>query len=311
MPELAVVFPGQGSQQVGMGKDLHDSNRAVRAVFEEADSLLGFSISKLCFEGPEQVLNDTVNTQPAIFTTCVALWKAVEEQLSERVRVLAGHSLGEYAALVASGALDLADGLRLVRERGRLMKEAGINSQGGMAAIIGLDPLAVDEICKQAAGETGGEVQVANYNSPGQLVISGDEVGLANALERARTAGARRVVRLAVSIAAHSPLMAPAQVAFGPMVAATQFGAPKIPVIGNTVARPLAGPGDIVSELVAQLTAPVRWTESVLWMIEQGIDTLIEIGPGQVLTGLQKRIDRSVARVNVHDATSVKALAGV
>ncbi|MDH7485960.1 MAG: ACP S-malonyltransferase [Anaerolineae bacterium] len=306
MSPLAFIFPGQGSQRVGMARDAYEAYPVVRELFDEADALLGFPLSGLCFAGPEEVLNDTINTQPAIFVASVALWRVIEPRLSAAA-LFAGHSLGEYSALVAAGALDFAAGLRLVRERGRLMKTAGEQGQGGMAAVLGLDERALDGICEQARAATGGVVQAANYNAPGQVVISGDELALAEAMERAKAAGARKVVRLAVSIAAHSPLMASAAAAFRQAVEATPFRAPRAPVVGNVTARPLTSVGEIMDELVQQLTAPVRWTESVQWMIGQGADTFVEVGPGQVLTGLVKRIDHSVQRLNVGSVADTRA----
>ena len=306
MSRLAFIFPGQGSQSVGMGRDIYEAYPVARAIYDEADAVLGFSLSALCFEGPEEALNDTVNTQPAIFVTSVAFWRVMEPQLPQAASFFAGHSLGEYSALVAAGALDFAAGLRLVRERGRLMKAAGEQSRGGMAAVLGLDAATLDGICQQAREATGGVVQAANYNSPGQIVISGDEETLAEAMAQAKAAGARRVVRLAVSIAAHSPLMSPAVASFRKAVEATPFRAPAVPVVGNVTARPLTSVDEIVDELVQQLTAPVRWAESVQWMIGQGVDTFVEVGPGKVLTGLVRRIDRSVRRVNIGDVAGIR-----
>ncbi len=305
MSGLAFIFPGQGSQCVEMGRDLYEAYPSARAVFDEADALLDFPLSALCFAGPEEVLDDTINTQPAIFVTSMALWSVIERQVRQTALFCAGHSLGEYSALVAVGALEFAAGLRLVRERGRLMKAAGEDEGGGMAAVLGLDAQTVDRLCEEAREATGGVVQAANYNSPGQIVISGDEETLAEAMDRAKAAGARKVVRLAVSIAAHSPLMSSVVAAFRQAVEAAPLRAPSVPVVGNVTARPLAGVDEIARELVQQLTAPVRWTESVHWMIAQGVDTFVEVGPGKVLTGLVKRIDRAVRRVNVgsvHDA---------
>jgi len=306
MSGLAFIFPGQGSQYVGMGQDVYEVYPVARAVFDEADGVLGFPLSALCFTGPKEVLDDTINTQPAIFVTSVALWRVIEPWLSDGA-FFAGHSLGEYSALVAAEGLDFAAGLRLVRERGRLMKAAGERSRGGMAAILGLDAPTVERICDQAREVTSGVVQAANYNSPGQIVISGDEGSLAEAMARAKAAGARRVVRLAVSIAAHSPLMSWAVAPFRRAVEAVPFRAPNTPVVGNVAAKPLTSAGDIVSELVQQLTAPVRWTESIQWMIAQGVDTFVEVGPGKVLTGLVRRIDRRVRTMNLSDVADIQA----
>ena len=253
---VAWLFPGQGSQTPGMGGDLAQAHQVARDTFAEADEILGFSLSSLCFEGPEETLNDTINTQPAIFVASLAVLRVLK---SEGWRVspgfTAGHSLGEYSALVASGALTFAGGLRLVRERGRLMKEAGRRNPGGMAAIIRLEDQAVADICRRASQQTGKVVQVANYNSPGQVVISGDDSALEAAMEMAQAAGARRVVRLAVSIAAHSPLMAVIADEFRQAVEAADIQTPQAPVIGNVHARPLETVMDIRQELLDQLTS--------------------------------------------------------
>ncbi len=303
MRPIAFVFPGQGSQYVGMGRDLYEAYPEARAVFDEADEILGFPLSKLCFEGPAEELNDTVNTQPAIFTMSVACLRALNPLLSLDPLFVAGHSLGEYTALVAAGALDFADGLKLVRERGRLMKEAGEKNPGGMAAIIGLDAGTLEGICQEASG-----VQIANYNSPGQIVISGHREALERAMGLARERGAKRVIPLAVSIAAHSPLMRPAAEEFRRAVESTPFRRARIPLVANVTARPIVEPEEVREELVTQLTSPVRWVESVERMIEGGVDTFVEIGPKSVLTGLIRRIDRSVRTVNVGDAAGVEVI---
>ena len=306
MAGLAFVFPGQGSQHLGMGRDVYETYPAARELFDEADAVLGFPLSRLCFFGPEEDLNETVNTQPAVYVTSLALWRSIERSLPQPVGFFAGHSLGEYAALVASGALDFVTGLRLVLQRGKLMQAAGERSQGGMAAVMGLDAPVVESICLQAREATGSVVQVANYNTPGQTVISGDDAALTDAMERATVAGARKVVRLAVSIAAHSPLMAPAVDMLRDDLEAVRFDVPSHPVVGNVAAKPLARVGDIVTELVQQLTSPVRWTESLGWMLSQGLDGHVEVGPGQVLTGLMRRVDRAVRRVSVGDVPGVQ-----
>ncbi len=303
MRPIAFVFPGQGSQYVGMGRDLYEAYPEARAIFDQADEILGFSLSELCFEGPAEELNDTVNTQPAIFTMSVACLRALNPLLSLDPLFVAGHSLGEYTALVAAGALDFADGLKLVRERGRLMKEAGEKNPGGMAAIIGLDAGTLEGICQEASG-----VQIANYNSPGQIVISGHREALERAMGLARERGAKRVIPLAVSIAAHSPLMRPAAEEFRRAVESTPFRRARIPLVANVTARPISEPEEIREELVRQLTSPVRWVESVERMIEGGVDTFVEIGPKSVLTGLIRRIDRSVRTVNVGDAAGVEVI---
>jgi len=305
----AFVFPGQGSQVVGMGQDLAQTYPAARDTFAEADELLGFSLSTLCFEGPEEALNDTINTQPAIFVTSIAALRALQsEGWSVAPVFTAGHSLGEYSALVAAGALTFADGLRLVRERGRLMKEAGERSPGGMAAVIRLEAQAVDDICRRASRETGKVVQVANYNSPGQLVISGDNQALEVAMQMAKEAGARRVVRLAVSIAAHSPLMAVIADEFRQAVEATPIQPPQTPVVANITARPLNSVDDIRREMIAQLTSSVRWTDSVAYMVAQGVTRFVEIGPKEVLTGLARRINKNAQAVACGTVEGVRAL---
>lgn len=298
MSKTALLFPGQGSQTVGMGRDLADTYPQARDVFDEAEALLGFSLAGLCFDGPQEVLDDTVNTQPAIFTTSIATLRALEAGgLLPAPAMVAGHSLGELTALTAAGAMAFADGLRLVRERGRLMKLAGERSPGSMAAVLKMDDDDVRQICLQAATETGQPVQIANYNSHGQVVISGDSQALQRATDLLRERGARRIIRLAVSIAAHSPLMASVADEFRAAVEATPFRTPRIPVVGNIAARPLASAAAIRAELAGQLTQPVRWTSSVRWMIGQEITRFVEVGPKDVLTKLMQRIDGAVEAV--------------
>jgi [acyl-carrier-protein] S-malonyltransferase len=305
----AFLFPGQGSQTLGMGGDLAQAYSVARDTFAEADNLLGFSLSSLCFEGPEESLNDTYNTQPALFVASLATLRVLQgEGWSASPSFTAGHSLGEYSALVAAGALTFADGLRLVRERGRLMKEAGERGPGGMAAIIKLDDETVTDICQRASQETGQVVQVANYNSPGQVVISGDNQALEVAMEMAQAAGAKRVVRLAVSIAAHSPLMAIIAGEFRQAVEATPIQPPQVPVVANVTAHPLNTVDDIHQEMLAQLTSSVRWVESVEYLVGQGVTQFIEIGPKEVLSGLVRRIDKGVKTVTCGTVEEVQAL---
>lgn len=305
----AFVFPGQGSQFVGMGRDLYEREPVARMVFDAADAILEFPLSRLCFEGPEAELNDTYNTQPAIFVTSIAALRALEARGVGLPAFVAGHSLGEFAALVAAGALSFADGLRLVRERGRLMKLAGERNPGGMAAILGLDRATLDAVCAEAAHLTGRPVQVANDNCPGQVVISGDREALEVALERAKARGARRVVPLAVSIAAHSALMATASETFKQVVEETPLADPQVPIIGNVSAQPLANVAAIRADLSAQLTAPVAWTDSVRTMLAQGVTAFVEIGPKDVLTGLLKRIDANARGLTAGDSASMEAVA--
>lgn len=305
--QTAFVFPGQGAQVVGMGKDIVEAFPAAQAIFTEADEILGFSLSTLCFEGPEDELNDTINTQPALFVYGLAVLRVVEEAFpGQRPAVVAGHSLGELTALVAAGALSFADGLRLVRERGRLMKAAGDENPGAMAAILGLSAEVVQGICADAAAQTGGVLVLANDNCPGQLVISGDSRTLDLGVSLATEAGAKRAVKLAVSIAAHSPLMEPSAAEFRQALAGLPFEVPASPVYANVTAAPLTNVAEIREELEQQLTGSVRWTESVNAMIGAGISRFVEFGPKDVLAGLVKRIDRSKSRVVLENLDSLQ-----
>jgi [acyl-carrier-protein] S-malonyltransferase len=309
MPKrLALVFPGQGAQYVGMGLDLYERYPQVQDTFDEADSVLGIPLSRLCFEGPEQELNDTINTQPAILTMSVAALRAMAHarELGE-VLVVAGHSLGEYSALVAAGTLSFSDAVELVRERGRLMKEAARRHPGGMAAILGLSTEAVTEACREAQEDTGTIVQVANHNSPGQTVISGELTGLERAVQLLKREGARRVVPLAISTAAHCPLMDSAAKGLREALDRIEFREARIPIIANVTGRPLIRAEEIREELVRQLVSPVQWVESVRYMIEQGTKTFVEVGPKDTLTKLIKRISDGVDRTSVGDASGVEA----
>lgn len=306
--EVAWLFPGQGSQAVGMGADLRDAHPVARETLEEADDLLGFSLSGLMAEGPKEALDDTVNTQPALYVHSVALARAAQaEGRLPAASWVAGHSLGEYSALAAVGALPFAEGLRLVRERGELMKAAGRANPGGMAALLGIEDEVAAQLCAEASAP-GEPVQVANFNCPGQVVLSGAEAAVLRAMEGARAAGARKVVRLDVSIAAHSPLMEQARAALARRVEATPFQNASIPVVANVTAQPLRTPADIRAELVAQLTGSVRWADSMRFLLAQGITTVIEIGPDSVLTSLMKRIDRAGNRYNLSRWADVLAL---
>ncbi len=292
-----------------MGRDVADAFPRACLDYEDADAILGFSLSSLCFEGPEESLDDTINTQPAIFVTSLAVMHALEEEGKlPPPAMVAGHSLGELTALVAAGAMDLADGLRLVRERGRLMKLAGERSPGCMAAVLKMEDAEVEQACKEAGDETGQAVQIANYNSPGQVVISGDKEAMARAIELLREQGGRRIVPLAVSIAAHSPLMASVVREYRSAVDDTPMRMPAVPVVANISARPLLSVDEIRDELVGQLTWPVRWTTSVQWMVEQGVSQFVEVGPKDVLSRLVQRIDPAVKVTNVGDVASIEAL---
>lgn len=280
-----------------MGRDLYENNAAARAVFDQADEQLGFSLSSLCFEGPEGELTDTVNQQPALFTTSFAMFMALKTKEAPPPAFAAGHSLGELSALAAAGSLTFADGLALVRRRGELMKQAGEREPGAMAAVLGLDVPAVERICTEVSAEHGRFVQIANDNCPGQIVISGDKNALHAAVAAAKEAGARKVVVLPITIAAHSQLMAPAAAEFTKAVAATPLYPPAIPVISNISARPLQTVAEIRNELEAQLTSPVYWTDSMTWLTTHGVTAVMEIGPGDVLLSLMKRIHRKTKRL--------------
>ncbi len=290
-----------------MGKQVYENSQAARRVFEQADEALGFGLTKLCFEGPENELTLTINAQPAIFATSVACLRAMEEMKGNHVmslpKYVAGHSLGEYTALVAAGSMEFTDAIKLVRERGRLMHSAATMNPGSMAAILGQHELFAEEICQ----ETG--TQIANINTSEQIVISGDKDKIAKAVDLARRRGAKRVVPLDVSGAFHSNLMESAMLGIQRSVDLAKIYDPQIPVIANTTAKPMNLSVDVRKELIGQICRSVRWYPSVQYMIDAGTDTFIEIGPGNVLTGLVKRIDNKVTTANVTDMASMEALA--
>ena len=289
MARIAYIFPGQGSQYTGMGKDLYEKSDLARSLFDHADSVLGISLSEICFHGPEELLRQTENTQPAIFLHSVILTKLMQR---EEAGMVAGHSLGEYTALVYAGALTFEDGLRLVRLRGELMQRAGEKEKGTMAAVVGLDGTVVDEICREASDA--GIVQCANFNSPGQIVISGSMTGVRRAMEIAKTRGAKLVKELVVSGAFHSPLMQSAREGLKNGLASTAIADARIPVYANVTGKSVQKADDIRSLLDQQLTNPVQWEKSVTNMIADGTEKFIEVGPGKVLQGLVKRINGSV-----------------
>ncbi|HEV8538505.1 MAG TPA: ACP S-malonyltransferase, partial [Bacteroidota bacterium] len=289
MSKLSYIFPGQGAQYVGMGKDLHEKNSSARDIFLQADSILGFPISEICFEGPEEELRQTKNTQPAIFLHSIVLTRLIEHS---DVAMTAGHSLGEYSALVFACAMSFESGLKLVRLRGELMQKAGEEQAGTMAAIVGLEPTAVGEVCCKAYPE--GAVQCANYNSPGQVVISGSIGGVRKAMEIAKQRGAKLVKELVVSGAFHSPLMQSAREGLQQALASTTIRDARIPVYANVTAGPVQKAGEIRTLLYEQLTSAVRWEQAVRNMIADGATSFVEVGPGKVLQGLVKRIDATV-----------------
>jgi len=341
------VFPGQGSQAVGMGADVAAASPAARAVFAAADAALGFSLSRLCFEGPEETLRETVNTQPALVATSLALLAALQEAArgatiasssgdgapvpdGEALRqpitpaFVAGHSIGEYAALAAARALDVADTVRLARERGRLMHAEGQTIPSGMAAVLGMDADALTAICAEATAQAQGElagqgvaaahpgagrVVVANDNAPGQVVMSGERRALDVAMELAKARGAKRVVPLTVSGAFHSPVMAPAAQGLAEALALAPLRDAATPIISNISATPLSSAADLRDELAQQIVSPVQWTRSMQFLADQGVTTFVEIGAGQVLSGLIKRIVKGATVLSVSAAADVATVA--
>jgi len=304
MGKVAFVFPGQASQYPGMGRELAEKYPAARAVFDEADQALGFSISKMCFDGSEEDLKLTANTQPAILSCSIAVFRVLAEK-GLAPDFVAGHSLGEYSALVAAGALKFSDAVRLVRKRGTYMQEAVPAGAGAMAAIMGLSPAVVADACKRASE---GEIcSAANLNSPEQTVISGHAAAVKRAVEIASQLGAKRAVILAVSAPFHSALMMPAQVKLEIDLKQTAFAPLRVPLVTNVDADTIETGDEAREALIRQVTMPVRWQESVRLLIDEGVNTIVEVGPGRVLTGLLRQIERSVSTLNVEDEKSLAA----
>ncbi len=298
MGKIAFVFPGQGAQAVGMGKDVYDALPHSRAVFEKGDEVLGFPLSKLIFEGPDSELKQTVNTQPALLTASVAYLEALREQ-GLQPDYVAGHSLGEYSALVAAGVLSYEDAVALVRLRGRFMEEAVPGGLGAMAAVLGAEREALAELCRSVSEETG-SVELANINCPGQIVVSGSLAGVNSVVQRVKEAGGKRAIPLEVSGPFHSSMMKEAADRLAVELTRITFNTPSVPVIVNVTASPVTDPEEIRELLVRQVYSPVLWQDSIEWLIADGVDTFVEIGSGSVLTGLIRKIDKTVKLININ-----------
>lgn len=303
MGKIAFVFPGQGAQAVGMGKDAAEAFEASRRVYEAADRALGFSVSQLCFEGPEDSLRLTANTQPALLATSVALLEAFKAR-GVKPDYVAGHSLGEYSALVAANVLDFEDAVRLVRARGIYMEEAVPSGQGAMAATLGAEREALEALCRDISA-AGAQVELANVNCPGQIVVSGTAAGVAAVVERGKEAGAKRVIPLDVSGPFHSSLMRPAADKLAVKLDEVAFRDAEVPVIANVTASAVSEGARLRELLVEQVVSPVLWEDSIRRLIEEGVDTFVEIGSGAVLAGLIKKIDKSVRTISVNSAAAV------
>ncbi len=302
MKQTAFLFPGQGSQSVGMGKEFYDQFKVAREVFEEAEDILRISLSRLCFEGPEEELKLTENTQPAVLTVSIAALRVLQAERGIEPKFTAGHSLGEYSALVASGALSFAEAVRIVRLRGKFMQEAVPLGEGTMAAVLGMDREEVEQICRESSN---GEVLTpANYNCPGQIVIAGHTKAVERAIERVKARG-KKAMLLQVSAPFHSPLMKPAGIRLKEALDEVAVHTLLVPVITNVEAQANTSSEKVKFLLVEQVSSPVRWEDSMRWMVREGVEKVLEIGPGKVLSGLMKRIDPKVATANVEDLSSL------
>lgn len=306
---VALLFPGQGSQAVGMGQDLAAAFARARETFEEADEALGVPLSRIAWQGPEDELTATLNAQPALLVHSIAVHRVVQAELGE-VAFAAGHSLGEFSAHVVAGTLDFADAVRAVRRRGELMHRSGTERPGTMAAVLGLDDAAIERVCAEVSAAGEGVVVPANFNSPGQVVISGDVAAIERAMDAMKAAGAKRALRLNVSGAFHSPLMEVAKQGLREHLASVDFHAPRFPVVSNVTAEPVDDTEIARRLLVEQLTSPVRWTASMRALLDRGVQHFVELGSGSVLAGLLKRIERSAEARSVGNADEARALTG-